>query len=68
MGNVINNNVSRLLGIKGWTPYRLGKESGVSMTAIYSLKSKKQGPNAETLLKLSNALGVTVDELIKEGE
>ncbi|KQY87051.1 DNA-binding protein [Paenibacillus sp. Root52] len=66
MGMTIDQNVKRLLDAKGWTPYRLGKESGVSMTAIYSLKSKKQGPNAETLVKLSSALGVSLDELVKE--
>lgn len=68
MGMTIDQNVKRLLDEKGWTPYRLGKESGVSMTAIYSLKAKKQGPNAETLVKLSLALGVSLDELVKEAE
>ncbi|AWV35196.1 MULTISPECIES: helix-turn-helix domain-containing protein [Paenibacillus] len=66
MGMTIGNNVQKLLNKRGWTPYRLGKESGVSMTVIYGLKEKKQGPNAETLVKLATALGVTVDELVKD--
>ncbi|WP_128102816.1 helix-turn-helix domain-containing protein [Paenibacillus sp. DCT19] len=66
MGMTIGNNVQKFLDAKGWTPYRLGKESGVSMTVIYGLKEKKQGPNAETLVKLATALNVSVDDLVKE--
>lgn len=68
MGMTIGKNVQKILDAKGWTPYRLGKESGVSMTVIYSLREKKQGPNAETLVKLATALNVTIDELVKESE
>ncbi|SEO12285.1 helix-turn-helix domain-containing protein [Paenibacillus sp. OK076] len=66
MGMTIGNNVQKFLDAKGWTPYRLGKVSGVSMTVIYGLKGKKQGPNAETLVKLATALDVTVDDLVKD--
>lgn len=65
MGMAIEENVQRLINEKGWSIYRLGKESGVSLTVLYSLGSKKQGPSAETLVKLSDALGVTVDDLIR---
>lgn len=68
MGMTIDSNVQKFLDEKGWTPYRLGKVSGVSMTVIYSLKDKKQGPNAETLVKLANALGCTVDDLVKQAD
>lgn len=68
MGLTIDQNVKRLLDEKGWTPYRLGKESGVSMTAIYSLKAKKRGPDAETLIKISSALGVSLDDLVRESD
>lgn len=66
MGVTIEENVQRLINEKGWTIYRLGKESGVSLTVLYGLGSKKQGPSAETLIKLSDALGVTLDELVRE--
>ena len=66
MGAAIEKNIQRLIEEKGWTIYRLSKNSGVSLTALYSLGEKKQGPNAETLVKLSKALGVTIDELVKD--
>ena len=65
MGTAIEKNVQRLIDERGWTIYRLSKVSNVSLTALYSLGSKKQGPSAETLVKLADALGVKVDELVR---
>lgn len=61
----VEKNVQKLIKEKGWTIYRLSKESDVSLTALYSLGNKKKGPNADTLVKLSETLGVTIDELVK---
>lgn len=65
MGLKIEANIQRLINEKGWTIYRLGKESGVTLSALYGMGGKPQGPNAETLVKLADALGVTVDELVR---
>ncbi|WP_127539358.1 helix-turn-helix domain-containing protein [Paenibacillus illinoisensis] len=64
MGLDIEANMKRLIDKKDWTIYRLSKESGVSLTVLYNMGSKKQGPHAETLVKLSSALGVSLDELV----
>lgn len=66
MGQAIKSNVDKLLAAKGWTRYRLSKASGVSMTVIYSLDKKESGPTADTLVKIASALGVTVDELLRQ--
>jgi transcriptional regulator with XRE-family HTH domain len=66
MGAAIENNIQRYIDLKGWTLYRLSKESGVSLTVLYSLENKKNGPTADTLVKLADALGVTLDELVRE--
>lgn len=65
MGLAIKSNIQKILEAKGWTIYRLSKESGVSLTALYSLEKKQMGPTADTLVKLADALGVTVDELVR---
>lgn len=65
MGTAIKANIDKILDAKGWTRYRLSKESGVSMTAIYSLDKKESGPTADTLVKLADALGVTIDEIVR---
>ena len=65
MGLAIKSNVQRLADEKGWTLYRLSKQSGVSLTALYELDKKKFGPTADILVKLADALGVTVDALVR---
>ncbi len=65
MGTAIKANIKKILDAKGWTRYRLSKESGVSMTVIYSLDKKESGPTADTLIKLADALGVTIDEIVR---
>ncbi|MGF7049116.1 transcriptional regulator with XRE-family HTH domain [Paenibacillus sp. DS2015] len=65
MGMLIKSNVDKLLESKGWTLYRLSKESKVSMTVIYNLGSREHGPTAETLIKIADALGVKVDALLR---
>ncbi|MFD1990049.1 helix-turn-helix domain-containing protein [Paenibacillus nicotianae] len=61
----IDKNIERMLKEKKWTIYKLGKESGVSLSALYALPNKKKGPNAETLVKLADALETTIDNLIR---
>lgn len=65
MGQTIEVNIQKLIDQRGWTIYRLSKESGVAVSALYNIGKKKQGPYAETLVKLSNALGVSLDELVR---
>ncbi len=65
MGPAIKNNVQKLIDAKGWTFYRLSKESGVSITVLYNLEKKELGPTADTLVKIANALNSTVDELVR---
>lgn len=65
MGLKIEENMQKLIDEKGWTIYRLAKESNVTVSALYSMGKKKQGPNTETLVKIADALGVTLDELVR---
>lgn len=66
MGATIKANVDRLLKLKGWTRYRLSKESGVTPSLIYSLESKQSGPSSTVLIKIADALDCTVDDLLKK--
>ncbi|MNC48807.1 helix-turn-helix protein [compost metagenome] len=65
MGLMIEENIQKLLLQKNWTIYQLGKESGVSLTVLYGLDKKKQGPSIENLVKIADALGVKLDELVR---
>lgn len=61
----IEENINRLIEKKNWTLYRLAKESGVSPSVLYELSNKKYGPNIEILIKFADALGTTVDEIVR---
>ena len=49
---------------KGWSKYRLSKESGVATTTITKIERDEIHPELETILKLAKALDVEVDELV----
>lgn len=66
MGLAIENNMQRLIDERGWTIYRLAKESGVTVSALYNIGKKRQGPYVETAVKLADALNVSLDELVRE--
>lgn len=66
MGLAIEKNIHRLINEKGWTLYKLSKKSGVSLTSLYSIGEKKNGPTADSLVKLADALDVTIDELVRQ--
>lgn len=51
---------------KGWTQYRLAKESGVSRERIAKLESGRHSPTLLTVDKLCNALGFEI-VLTKKG-
>lgn len=54
--------IQELMDSKGWTKYRLAKEASLGQSTVHEIMSgKKKSPNAKTLQKLANALGVTVD-------
>lgn len=59
--------ILQYLNKKGWSKYRLSKESGIAQTTLYDILSgKKVTPNVKTLQKIADALGVSVNEFFKE--
>jgi len=58
------NNLKKYRNEKGITQIRLSIESGVSQETISAYESGKAMPSAETLIKMSNFLGVSIDYLL----
>lgn len=61
-------NLQTMLTNKQMTMYRLSKVSGVAKTTVIDICSGKSsigGCNADTVLRLSQALGCTMEELMK---
>lgn len=60
--------ITRLRKERGMTRYRLARESGVSYSYLVGIEEGKHSPSMNIALKIAAALGVTVAELIGEGE
>jgi transcriptional regulator with XRE-family HTH domain len=59
--------IEELMNEKGWTKYRLAKESGLPQTTITSLFSGRvKSPSTETLSKIAAALGVNSSVILGE--
>lgn len=61
-------NLQTILANKQMTMYRLSKVSGVAKTTVIDICSGKSsigGCNADTVLRLSRALGCTMEELMQ---
>lgn len=46
-----------------WSVPELGRRAGVCHSLIYDFEAEKRLPNLKTLLRLADALGVTLDWL-----
>lgn len=66
-GQGLAQRLAGMLAERGWTPYRLAKETGLSTTYAQKLLGGfvKQ-PSYDTLEKLANALGTSVEDLRRD--
>ena len=61
----MKNNFRVILAKKRKTVADLSKDTGISKTTLTNLYYERtKNPDSQTLLKLSNALGVTIDEIL----
>lgn len=58
--------IKRLYTQKGWTVYRLAKESGIPYSSLNSMILRNNQPSVPTLRKLCNGLGVTLSEFFDD--
>lgn len=66
---VIGRNVARMRAERGWTQSELSRRSGVSQSFISDLEGGRRGKaTTEVAASLAKAFGVTVDELLREGD
>lgn len=62
-------NLVELRKQKGWSQERLARESNISYNTLIKLEQKSiKNPKIETVIKLADALNVSLDELVgREG-
>lgn len=61
---LLSTNIEALLQKKGWSRYRLAKQSGISEQTIRNIMEQLHEPRLSIVATLANALGVTPNRLI----
>ncbi len=56
----INKRILALCEDRGWTIYRLAKESGITYSTLFTMLRKGNTPSLPTLFKLCEGFGITL--------
>ena len=58
----------QLMAERGWTAYRLAKNSGLSESTLANIFKRNTVPSIETLETVCSAFGITLAQFFAEGE
>jgi len=67
--SIVNNNIKNLKKYrtkKGWSQEKLAREAGISYNTLIKIeRGGIKNPKIETIIKLSRALNISLDDLVK---
>ena len=69
MSQTLNDILAKIDGYRerrGWTLYRLAKESGMQYSSLHSMFEKNTQPTIPTLTKLCKGLGITLSDFFSD--
>ncbi len=58
--------IKTLCARRGWTNYRLAKESGITYSTLCTMLNKAYAPSISTLIKICDGFGVTLAQFFDE--
>jgi transcriptional regulator with XRE-family HTH domain len=64
----IHERLTQLLNERGWTRYRLSKESGLSEETLTNIFKRGTVPSFVTLQSICNGFKITLSQFFAEGE
>ena len=64
----INERIRVLMNERGWTPYRLAKESGLSDATVGNIFRRNTVPSMSTLESICRGLKITLSQFFAESE
>ena len=64
----VNERIRALMEERGWTPYRLAKESGLSEGTVGNIFRRNTVPSTATLQAICGGLKITLSQFFAEGE
>ena len=60
--------IRRLMDHRGWTTYRLAKESGLSLSTVINIYKRNSVPSVDTLEAICKGFGITLSQFFAEDE
>ncbi len=60
--------IKQLMEERGWTDYRLAKESNLSHSSVTNMFNRNNAPTLPTLEAVCKAFGVTLAQFFSEGD
>lgn len=54
--------IKELCAVRGWTLYRLAKQSGITYSTLCTMLHKATAPSVPTLVKLCRGFGISLSE------
>ena len=64
----VTERIKQLMDQRGWSVYRLGKESGLSQSTLAHVFRKDSEPTISTLETICNTFGITLSQFFAEGD
>lgn len=64
----VHGKLKRLMEERGWTAYRLAKESGLSESTLANIFKRNTVPSISTLEEICNGFHITLSQFFAEGE
>ena len=64
----VTGKIKHILSQRGWTAYRLAKESRLSESTIANIIKRNAIPSVDTLEAICNGMGITLSQFFADGE
>lgn len=64
----VNGRIRELLEERGWTEYKLAKESGLSQSTISNIFKRNTVPSISTLELICGGFGISLSQFFSEGD
>ena len=63
----VTERITELMNLKGWTPYELSNQTGISTNAIYDWFKIGATPTLQNIIKICEAMEITLEQFFCGG-
>ncbi len=63
----VTERINELMTLKGWSPYELSNQTGISTNAIYDWFKKGSMPTLQNIVKICEAMEISLEKFFCSG-